>query len=92
MKKLLLSVALLGFSAISMADLPESCKTYFDKVDGLVKAIPEGSLTKQQSDMIKQNLEMGKQQISSLSADNQDSACKQGLDLLKQVEASLLKK
>ncbi|OCG45026.1 TonB-dependent receptor [Gilliamella sp. Choc5-1] len=93
MKKLLLSVALLGFSTISMAaDLSESCKTYFDKVDSLVKAIPEDSLTKQQSDMMKQNLETGKQQVSSMPADAQEAACKQGIELLKQVEASLPKK
>ncbi|MWP46854.1 DUF5339 domain-containing protein [Gilliamella sp. Pas-s27] len=96
MKKLLLSVVLLGFSTISMAeDLSESCKTYFDKVDSLVKAIPEGSLTKQQSDMIgmiKQNLEMGKQQVSSMPAETQEVACKQGIELLKQVEASFPKK
>ncbi|MWN32439.1 MULTISPECIES: DUF5339 domain-containing protein [unclassified Gilliamella] len=93
MKKLLLSVVLLSFSTISMAeDLSESCKTYFDKVDSLVKAIPEGSLTKQQSDMIKQNLEMGKQQISSMPEDKQESACKQGMGLLKQLEASIPKK
>ncbi|MWP49998.1 MULTISPECIES: DUF5339 domain-containing protein [unclassified Gilliamella] len=93
MKKLLLSVALLGFSTISMAaDLSESCKTYFDKVDSLVKAIPEDSLTKQQSDMMKQNLETGKQQVSSMPADAQEEACKQGIELLKQVEASLPKK
>lgn len=96
MKKLLLSVALLSFSTISVAaDLSESCKTYFDKVNSLLKAIPEDSLTKQQSDMIgmiKQNLEMGKQQVSSMPQDKQEEACKLGIDSLKQIEASMPKK
>jgi hypothetical protein len=85
--KRLLFIMLLGFSSISMADLTESCKTYFDKLDSFMKAIP-----KQQSDMIKQSVELAKQQISSLSADNQAPACKQGMDFLQQAEENLFKK
>ncbi|WP_081296879.1 MULTISPECIES: DUF5339 domain-containing protein [unclassified Gilliamella] len=92
MKKLVLSIALLGACPVAIADLSESCKTYFDKLDSLVKVIPEDTVTKQQTDVIKQSLEMGKQQISSLSAENQDSACEQAIDLLKQIEASLPKR
>jgi hypothetical protein len=52
-----------------------------------MKAIP-----KQQSNMIKQSVELAKQQISSLSADNQVPACKQGMDFLQQAEENLFKK
>lgn len=52
-----------------------------------MKAIP-----KQQSDMIKQSVELAKQQISSLSADNQAQACRQCMDFLQQAEENLFKK
>ncbi|MWP62059.1 DUF5339 domain-containing protein [Gilliamella sp. Pas-s25] len=92
MTKLVLSIALLGLSSFAMADLSESCSAYFDKVDSLVKAIPEDTATKQQTNMIKQNLENAKQQISSMPETKQESACQQGINLLKQIEATLLKK
>ncbi|OCG38055.1 DUF5339 domain-containing protein [Gilliamella sp. Gris1-4] len=92
MKKLVLSIVLLGLSSGAMADLSESCKTFFDKIDGLVKTIPEDAATKQQTDMIKQSLESNKQQISALPADKQEEACKLGIDSLKQLEASIPKK
>lgn len=52
MKKLLLTISLLGISSFAMADLSASCKTYFDKVDNLIKAIPDNAATKQQTDML----------------------------------------
>ncbi|OCG15249.1 hypothetical protein A9G24_05510 [Gilliamella sp. App6-5] len=92
MKKLVLSIALLGLSSVAMADLSQSCNAYFDKVDSIVKAIPENTATKQQTNMIKQNLENAKQQISSMPETEQESACKQGINLLKQIDAILIKK
>lgn len=92
MKKLFLSVALLGLSSVAMADLSATCKTYFDKVDALFKAIPDDAATKQQWDLMKQNLEAGKQQISSMPESQQETACKQGNETLKQLEASMPKK
>lgn len=92
MKKLLLSVALLSLSSVAMAELSATCQTYFDKVDSLVKAIPEDAATKQQTDMIKQNLESGKAQISAMPEAQQENACKQAAEVLKQLEASMPKK
>lgn len=89
MKKLALSVALLGLSSVAMAELSESCKTYFEKVDSFVKSIPDDAATKQQTDMIKQNLETAKQQISAMPTANQEEGCKQATEVLKQLEASI---
>lgn len=92
MKKLLLSVVFLGLSSAAMAELSATCQTYFDKIDSLIKSVPEDAATKQQTDMIKENLESGKTQISALPKDQQESACKQGVEVLKQLEASMPKK
>lgn len=92
MKKLLLTISLLGISSFAMADLSASCKTYFDKVDNLIKAIPDNAATKQQTDMLKQNLEMGKKQVIAMSQADQENACKKGLEALKQAEAALSSK
>ncbi|OCG07882.1 hypothetical protein A9G13_06625 [Gilliamella sp. wkB178] len=89
MKKLAFIVALMSMSSVAMADLSATCKTYFDKIDTLVKSIPDDAATKQQTDLIKQNLEAGKQQVAALPESQQDNACKQGEEVLKQMEAAL---
>lgn len=91
MKRTLLAVALLGLSSVAVADLSKTCTDYFNQVDTLVKAIPEDAATKAQTDMLKQNLEAGKAQIAALPEAQQESACKQGVDALKQLSAAMIK-
>ena len=89
MKKLALSIILLGLSSIAMADLSVSCKNFFQQVDSLVNNIPNDVATKQQAEMIKQNLKLTKQQISAMPKENQEEGCKQAIIGLKQLEAIL---
>lgn len=92
MKKLLLSIVFLGLSSAAMAELSATCQTYFDKIDNLIKSIPDETFSSGQGDMIKQDLESGKTQISAMPKDQQENACKQGVEILKQLEASMPKK
>lgn len=87
MKKFLVSAVLLSLSSAAMADLSDSCKTYFEKVDKLVESLPKDAATKQQTDMMKQNLEAGKKQVAAMSSSDQETGCKQGLEALKQLES-----
>lgn len=89
MKKLALSIILLGLSTVAMADLSASCKNFFQQVDSLVNNIPNDVATKQQAEMIKQNLKLTKQQISAMPKENQEEGCKQAIIGLKQLEAIL---
>lgn len=89
MKKLALSIILLGLSSVAMADLSASCKVFFQKVDNLFNNIPNDVATKQQAEMIKQNLKLTKQQISAMPKENQEEGCKQAMEGLKQYQAIL---
>ncbi|OCG01068.1 DUF5339 domain-containing protein [Gilliamella sp. wkB112] len=90
MKKLVFIVALMGMSSIAMADLSATCKAYFEKVDKLVKSLPDDAETKEQTELFKQTLESGKKQVADLPEDQQDNACKQGEEALNRLEAALL--
>jgi len=89
MKKMALSIILLGLSSVAMADLSASCKVFFQQVDSLVNNIPNDVATKQQAEMIKQNLKLTKQQISAMPKENQEEGCKQAIVGLKQYQAIL---
>lgn len=89
MKKMALSIILLGLSSVAMADLSASCKIYFEQVDSFVRNIPDDVATKQQAEMIKQNLELTKKQISAMSKESQEEGCKQATIGLKQFESIL---
>lgn len=89
MKKMALSIILLGLSSVAMADLSASCKVFFQQVDSLVNNIPNDVATKQQAEMIKQNLKLTKQQISAMPKENQEEGCKQAIVGLKQYQVIL---
>ena len=89
MKKMALSIILLGLSSVAMADLSSSCKVFFQQVDSLVNNIPNDVATKQQAEMIKQNLKLTKQQISAMPKENQEEGCKQAIVGLKQYQVIL---
>ncbi|WP_334321577.1 DUF5339 domain-containing protein [Gilliamella apicola] len=86
MKKLILTAVMLGFCSAATADIPESCKVYFDKVENIYKNMPENTFNQEILDIIKQNLEQAKQEIITLPEDKQVAACAQGLELLKQID------
>ncbi len=86
MKKLILTVIMLSFCSAAIADIPESCKVYFDKVETIYKNMPENTLNQEILDIIKQNLEKAKQEIIAMPEDKQAAACAQGLELLKQID------
>lgn len=88
MKKLALSVVLLGLSSFAMADLSATCQTYFDSIDEYIKDMPTAGLTAEQLEMMKSGLEQSKQQVAAMPTDTQESACKQGIEALKQAQAA----
>lgn len=77
---------MLSFCFVATADLPESCKVYFDKVENIYKNVPKDTLSQEVLDVIKQNLENAKQEIITLPEDKQKAACAQGLELLKEID------
>ncbi|SCB96992.1 DUF5339 family protein [Gilliamella intestini] len=92
MKKLLLFIVLLGLCSTAMADLSQSCKTYFNKLDNLVKLVPENEASKQQIDRLKQQIELQKKQFSLMLIEKQEFSCKKGIELYTQMEHLLFKK
>ncbi|MWP49997.1 MULTISPECIES: DUF5339 domain-containing protein [unclassified Gilliamella] len=92
MKKLILSIVLLGLSSVAMADLSQSCKTYFNKIDNLIKLVPQNEASEQQIDSLKQQLELQKKQFSLMSIEMQESSCKKGIELYTQIERLVFKK
>lgn len=58
-------------------------------MDGLIAKASEDPQAKTQLDSMKGQLEEGKKQIAALPKDQQDKACQQGIDALKQMKSVL---
>ena len=87
MKKVLTALMVSGMVAsASAADLSATCKEYFAEIDTFVAAVPAA-----QQEMMKQQYEASKKQITALPTAQQDMMCKQGLEQLKQSKAMLPK-
>lgn len=83
-----------GFNGIDyhsevVAGATETCNAYFAEVDGLIAKASEDPQAKTQLDSMKGQLEEGKKQIAALPKDQQDKACQQGIDALKQMKSVL---
>ncbi|HEM7144079.1 TPA: hypothetical protein U2I65_000944 [Providencia stuartii] len=72
-----------------VAGATETCNAYFAEVDGLIAKASEDPQAKTQLDSMKGQLEEGKKQIAALPKDQQDKACQQGIDALKQMKSVL---
>lgn len=85
MKKFILAAAFLGFtSSAYAADLAPACQEYFKDYEAFLAKVPAA-----QADMVKQQYEMAKQQMSAVPAAQQESACKMAMEQFKQVKASM---
>lgn len=100
MKKLILACGM-GLMALAVtacseeekksqvAGATETCNAYFAEVDGLIAKASENPQAKAQLDTMKSQLEEGKKQVAALSKDEQDKACQQGIDAMKQMKTAL---
>ena len=95
---LIVSITLLAFIISACSEEEEktdyigatdTCKAYFSEVDSLIAKASENPQTKAQLDTIKNQLEDSKKYIIALPKDQQDKACKQGIDGMKQIKQSL---
>ncbi|PVZ82118.1 hypothetical protein C9426_30625 [Serratia sp. S1B] len=91
MKKLILACSLLALSSSVFAgEMTDTCKKYVGEVDALIaKASETNEAAKQQMEALKAQMEQAKQQIAALPAEQQDPACKQGLDMMAQMKTSM---
>lgn len=90
MKKLILACGLLALSgSVFAGDLTDTCKKYVEEVDALIAKASENEAAKAQMDAMKTQMEEGKKQIAAMPAESQDAACKQGLDYMGQMKASM---
>ncbi|WP_265495124.1 DUF5339 domain-containing protein, partial [Providencia heimbachae] len=72
-----------------VAGATETCNTYFAEVDSLITKASENPQAKAQLDAMKGQLEEGKKQVAALPKDQQDKACQQGIDAMKQMKTAL---
>ncbi|MEX6121819.1 DUF5339 domain-containing protein [Providencia hangzhouensis] len=94
MKKLILACGM-GLLALTITACSEEEKkvkllaqlnlyAYFAEVDSLIAKASENPQAKAQLDAMKGQLEEGKKQVAALPKDQQDKACQQGIDAMKQ--------
>ena len=100
MKKVLLACGL-GLLALTITACSEeekkpevagataTCNTYFADIDAMIAKASENPQAKAQMDAMKGQLDEGKKQIAALPKDQQDAACQQGIDAMKQLKAAL---
>lgn len=99
MKKLILACGM-GLLALTItacseekksevAGATETCNAYFAEVDSLIAKASENPQAKAQLDAMKGQLEEGKKQVAALPKDQQDQACQQGIDAMKQMKTAL---
>ena len=72
-----------------VAGATETCNAYFAEVDSLIAKASENPQAKAQLDAMKGQLEEGKKQVAALPKDQQDQACQQGIDAMKQMKTAL---
>lgn len=89
MKKLVLACGLLALSTSAFAGMTETCTKYVAEVDALIAKASENEAAKAQMDAMKTQMEESKKQIAAMPADSQDAACKQGLEYMGQMKASM---
>lgn len=86
LKKIIALAALPMFVSVSAsAALTDSCKEYFTSIDSYLEKVQSEPSMKEQFDMIKQQYDQSRDQISKMPETTQDQTCKQGQDLLAQV-------
>ncbi|MBC3381140.1 DUF5339 domain-containing protein [Serratia fonticola] len=90
MKKFVLIFSMLAMSSSAFAgDLTETCKKYVGEVDDLIVAASKNEAAKPQMDALKAQMDQAKKQIASMPAEQQESACKQGSEMMGQMKASM---
>lgn len=88
MKKIALAALLMGMCTASYAET-ETCKKYFAEMDSFITQASKHEEAKAQVDMLKTQLAESKKQMEAYPVDQQDAGCNQGLEAMKQLNASL---
>lgn len=90
MKKLIFIFSMLAISSSALAgEMTDTCKKYVEEVDALIVKGSENAAAKPQMDALKTQMEEAKKQISALPEAQQDASCKQGIDMMSQMKASM---
>lgn len=90
MKKLILICSMLAMSSsVFAAGMTDTCQKYVDEVDALIVKASENEAAKPQMDALKAQMDQAKEQLAAMPADQQDANCKQGIDMMSQMKASL---
>lgn len=88
MKKIALAALLMSVSVSALAET-ETCKQYFTEMDSFIQEASKHEEAKAHVDMLKTQLTEGRKQLESYPVEQQDAGCKQGLEAMKQLNASL---
>lgn len=92
MKKIMIIVLGMVFLNTGMAATTATCEAYYKEIDIYLSKLKETGVQQAQIDIVRQQYEQSRKQIARLPADNQEMACKQGLDVLEQaVDAAGMK-
>ena len=84
MKKIIALLFVATFATSASAAMTQTCQDYYKEIDNFMDKMKEMGTPDAQINVIKQQYEQSKQQISALPESSQDMACKQGLEALKQ--------
>lgn len=89
MIKILAFCLLIVSSSVFAADMTETCAKFIGDFDSLIAKASENEAAKPQVDILKTQMSQAKVQFSSMSVQQLDIACKQGIDMMGQMKTSL---
>jgi hypothetical protein len=90
MKKLILILSMLAMSSSAFAgEMTDTCKKYVGEVDDLIVEASKNEAAKAQMDALKVQMDQAKEQLAAMPAEQQDPACKQGIEMMGKMKASM---
>lgn len=90
MKKFLLIFSVLAMSSSAFAgELTDTCKKYIGEVDNMIVEASKNEAAKAQMDALKAQMDQAKEQMAVMPAEQQDPACKQGIEMMGKMKASM---
>jgi hypothetical protein len=90
MKKLVLIFTMLAMSSSAFAgEMTDTCKKYVGEVDDLIAEASKNEAAKAQMDALKVQMDQAKEQLAAMPAEQQDPACKQGIEMMGKMKASM---
>ncbi|EIX4510769.1 DUF5339 domain-containing protein [Escherichia coli] len=89
MKTILLCLFITTFTSSAIAAMPQACQDYHKEIDNFIIKLKDMGTAEAQINVMKEQYDRSKQQISVLSVTDQETACKKNMDALKSSMAAM---